>query len=91
MRAACTLEMRAVLSQHWDARAPHACFFATRDIAAGEPLTYLRDQAVLTAKQVFSRPAGGEGGGGDHAPRDERSGLKAIRCLCGHPGCRGWA
>ena len=33
---------RGVLSEHWDAALPHVAFFATRDIAAGEELTYCR-------------------------------------------------
>ena len=59
---------------------PHACFFATRDIEAGETLTYLRDQAAVAA---VSGRAGAVGQGG--------VGYKPIKCLCGHPGCRGFA
>ena len=33
---------RGVLSEHWDAALPHVAFFATRDIADGEELTYCR-------------------------------------------------
>ena len=31
---------RGVLSEHRDEALPHVAFFATRDIAAGEELTY---------------------------------------------------
>ena len=62
------------------ANKPHACFFATRDIEAGETLTYLRDQAAVAA---VSGRAGAVGQGG--------VGYKPIKCLCGHPGCRGFA
>ena len=34
----------------WDARAPHACFFATRDISMNEELGYRRDKNAFTAK-----------------------------------------
>ena len=53
---------------------------ATRDIEAGETLTYLRDQAAVAA---VSGRAGAVGQGG--------VGYKPIKCLCGHPGCRGFA
>ena len=80
LRATCNMEMRAVLTQHWDRDKPHACFFATRDIEAGETLTYLRDQAAITA--VSGRVGAVVQGG--VAP-------KPIKCLCGHLGCRGFA
>ena len=38
------MEKRPVLTQHWDTALPHAAFFATRQIEAGEELTYRRDE-----------------------------------------------
>jgi hypothetical protein len=39
------LELQPVLSLHWDARLPHAAFFALRRIEPGEELCYRRDDA----------------------------------------------
>jgi len=37
------LELQAALAAHWDTRLPHAAFYATRDIEAGEELCFSRD------------------------------------------------
>lgn len=49
----CAPNMRKepILVDHWDKRLPHAAFFATRDIAAGEELTYRRDEAATSGKR----------------------------------------
>eukprot|EP00966_Prymnesium_polylepis_P229803 5317281-Prymnesium_polylepis.2 len=49
---ACYPNMRKepLLARHWDARLPHAAFFATRNICAGEELTYRRDEAAWKSK-----------------------------------------
>ena len=75
--ARCNMEKRATVAHHWDARMPHAAFYATRDITPGEPLIYRRDEAVTSSARAFS---------GDPRRRD----AAAIRCQCGHADCMGW-
>jgi len=50
---ACFPNMRKepMLGRHWDSRLPHAAFMATRDIVAGEELTYRRDDSATTTKR----------------------------------------
>eukprot|EP00966_Prymnesium_polylepis_P174536 4038758-Prymnesium_polylepis.1 len=43
------MKKEPVLVQHWDRRLPHAAFFATRDIHAGEELMYRRDEGATSA------------------------------------------
>ena len=55
---ACFPNMRKgpLLGKHWDARLPHAAFFATRNIEAGEELTYRRDdRATSSLRAAHSR------------------------------------
>ena len=75
--SACNMEKRACVSQHWDARVPHAAFFATRDISPGEILTYRRDEGATSVARAFS---------GDPRRRD----AAAIQCQCGQVDCLGW-
>jgi histone-lysine N-methyltransferase SETMAR len=51
---ACFPNMRKkpVLGRHWDSRLPSAAFVATRDIAAGEELTYRRDEAATSSSRA---------------------------------------
>jgi hypothetical protein len=49
----CSPNMRKspLYAEHWDRRLPHAAFFATRPIQAGEELTYRRDEAATTSQK----------------------------------------
>ena len=51
---ACFPNMRKgpMLAKHWDARLPHAAFIATRNIAAGEELTYRRDDSATSSQRA---------------------------------------
>lgn len=46
-----------LLARHWDARLPHAAYFATRDVLTGEELTYRRDEAVWKEKKASTHAA----------------------------------
>ena len=50
---ACFPNMKKVprLGCHWDSRLPNAAFVATRDIAAGEELSYRRDESATSSSR----------------------------------------